>query len=63
MIVLGLEGWLHPGKWPWGLLPISLVAAVVAVIPLVVKRRRTVENREKKAAREAYLRDQSGQGG
>jgi len=32
-----LGDWLTPEKWPAGLLPISLVDFVAAVIPLVVK--------------------------
>ena len=37
MVVLGLEGWLAPERWPWGLPSISLVAATAAAIPLVAK--------------------------
>jgi len=36
---LGWKGWLEPSGWNGGLPPISLVAVVAAVIPLVVKRR------------------------
>lgn len=39
LIVLGWKGWLAPSNWPAGLVPISLIAAVVALVPLVVKRR------------------------
>ena len=35
MVVFGLEGWLAPEKWPWGLPPISLLAVTAAAIPLV----------------------------
>jgi DMSO/TMAO reductase YedYZ heme-binding membrane subunit len=45
LMALGLKGWLTPGKWPAGLVPISLVAFVVAVIPLFVKRRMVQEQR------------------
>ena len=47
LVFLGLKGWLAPGKWPWGLVPISFVAFVIVLIPLVVKRR-TVQEREKR---------------
>ena len=47
LVVLGLKGWLTPGKWPAGMVPISLVAFVVALIPLVVKRKVVVEKRKR----------------
>ncbi|MEM6570589.1 MAG: hypothetical protein AAF726_21565 [Planctomycetota bacterium] len=53
LVVLGLQGWLHPAKWSGGMPPISLVALVGAVVPLVVKRR-TV--RAKQAAAEERAR-------
>ena len=37
MIVLGLRGWLAPAKWPWILPPISMIACLVAAIPVVVR--------------------------
>ena len=40
VVVLGLRGWLAPQTWPWMLPPISLVAAVAAAVPLVVRRAR-----------------------
>jgi DMSO/TMAO reductase YedYZ heme-binding membrane subunit len=40
VVVLGLRGWLSPQTWPWMLPPISLVAAVAAVVPLVIRRAR-----------------------
>lgn len=45
LLSLGLKGWLTPGKWPSGMVPISLIAFVVAVIPLLVKRRLVREKR------------------
>jgi DMSO/TMAO reductase YedYZ heme-binding membrane subunit len=45
LLALGLKGWLTPGKWPSGMVPISLIAFVVAVIPLLVKRRLVREKR------------------
>jgi DMSO/TMAO reductase YedYZ heme-binding membrane subunit len=47
LVFLGLRGWLTPANWPAGLVPISLVAAVVALIPLIVKRRLVQEKRGK----------------
>jgi DMSO/TMAO reductase YedYZ heme-binding membrane subunit len=37
LVVLGLKGWLTPQHWPIGLPPISLLAAVAAAVPLVVR--------------------------
>ena len=37
MIVLGLRGWLSPSHWPWSIPPISLIACVIATIPIVVR--------------------------
>jgi DMSO/TMAO reductase YedYZ heme-binding membrane subunit len=37
LIDLGLGGWLKPGTWQWGIPPISLVAVVAALLPVVVK--------------------------
>jgi DMSO/TMAO reductase YedYZ heme-binding membrane subunit len=48
LLALGLKGWLTPGKWPAGLVPISLVAFVVALVPLLVKRRLVREKQERK---------------
>jgi DMSO/TMAO reductase YedYZ heme-binding membrane subunit len=48
LIVLGMKGWLTPEKWPAGLIPISLVAFIFAVIPLVVKRKKVVEKEKRK---------------
>jgi DMSO/TMAO reductase YedYZ heme-binding membrane subunit len=45
LVALGLKGWLAPGAWQAGLPPISLLACVAAVVPLVVKRKLTVEKR------------------
>jgi DMSO/TMAO reductase YedYZ heme-binding membrane subunit len=48
LVCLGLKGWMTPAKWPSGLVPISLVALVWALIPLVVKRRLVQEKGEKR---------------
>lgn len=37
LIVMGLHGWLAPSGWPAYLPPISLVACIAAMIPLLVK--------------------------
>jgi DMSO/TMAO reductase YedYZ heme-binding membrane subunit len=47
LVALGLKGWLAPAKWTAGLPPISLVALVGALVPLLVKGR-LVREREKK---------------
>ncbi len=53
LFVLGLKGWLTPGKWTAGLPPISLLACLVALVPLVVKRKLVL-------ARERRERERSG---
>ncbi len=37
VFVMGLAGWLKPAGWPGGLLPISLVAAIVIALALLLK--------------------------
>ncbi len=39
LVVLGIKGWLAPGGWHGGIPPVSLVAVVAALVPLLVKRR------------------------
>ncbi len=39
LVVLGLKGWLAPRGWQAGIPPISLVAVVAALVPLIVKRK------------------------
>jgi DMSO/TMAO reductase YedYZ heme-binding membrane subunit len=39
LVVLGVKGWLAPGGWQGGIPPVSLVAVVAALVPLVVKRK------------------------
>jgi DMSO/TMAO reductase YedYZ heme-binding membrane subunit len=39
LVVMGYKGWMTPSKWPGGLLPISLVAVIVALLPLIVRRK------------------------
>jgi DMSO/TMAO reductase YedYZ heme-binding membrane subunit len=38
LVILGFGGWLAPGRWHGGLPPISMVAVVAALLPLIVKR-------------------------
>ena len=37
MVVFGISGWMTPKMWPGGMPPISMVAAIVAAVPLGVK--------------------------
>jgi len=39
LVVLGVKGWLAPRGWHGGIPPVSLVAVVVALVPLLVKRK------------------------
>ncbi len=48
LVVLGWKGWLAPSGWQAGLPPISLVAVVAALVPLLVKRKLVREKRERK---------------
>ncbi len=48
LVVLGWKGWLAPRGWHGGLPPISLVAVVAALVPLLVKRKLVREKRERK---------------
>ncbi len=50
LVALGLEGWLAPGGWNGGLPPISLVAVLAALIPLLAKGRRVREAHEREHA-------------
>jgi hypothetical protein len=38
--VLGVKGWLTPGKWSW-MPPVSLLAVLAAAFPILVKVRET----------------------
>ncbi len=39
LVVLGIKGWLAPKGWQAGIPPVSLVAVVAALVPLLVKRK------------------------
>ena len=47
LVVLGLTGWLAPGDWNAGLPPISLVAVLVAMVPLLIKGRLVHEKKKR----------------
>ena len=47
LVVLGLEGWLAPSGWNGGLPPISLVAVLAALVPLLVKGKLVREKHER----------------
>jgi DMSO/TMAO reductase YedYZ heme-binding membrane subunit len=37
VVSMGLEGWLKPSTWPGGMLPVSLVAAIIVGIALLFR--------------------------
>ncbi len=47
LVILGLKGWLAPRGWTAGLPPISLLALVAALVPLVVKKKLVQEQRKR----------------
>ncbi len=47
LVVLGVKGWLAPKGWPAGLPPISLLACLAALVPLLIKRKLDKERRQK----------------
>lgn len=51
LFFLGIKGWLAPGDWHGGIPPVSLVAVVAALVPLLVKRKLEHEKQERAAAR------------
>lgn len=46
LAVLGVKGWLAPNGWNGGLPPISLIAVLVALVPLIVKRKLVQDKQE-----------------
>ena len=50
LVALGLEGWLAPAGWNGGLPPISLVALLAALVPLLVKGKRVHDQHEREGA-------------
>jgi DMSO/TMAO reductase YedYZ heme-binding membrane subunit len=51
LVVLGYKGWLAPQGWHGGIPPVSLVAVVVAMVPLLVKRKLVHDKHERAEAR------------
>ncbi len=47
LVVLGLKGWLVPKGWQAGIPPISLVAVLAALVPLLVKRKLIHDKRKR----------------
>ena len=39
LVFLGWKGWLTPGRWTAGLPPISLLAVLAALVPLIARQR------------------------
>ena len=52
LVVLGVKGWLAPQGWHGGMPPVSLVAVVVALVPLLV-RRKLLHDKKARAAKRA----------
>jgi metalloreductase STEAP3 len=50
LVVLGVAGWLAPASWHGGIPPVSLVAVVVALVPLLVKRKLERDRKAEAAA-------------
>ncbi len=50
LVALGFEGWLAPAGWNGGLPPISLVAVLAALVPLLVKGKRLHDQHEREQA-------------
>ena len=51
LVVLGVKGWLAPQGWHGGIPPVSLVAVVAALVPLLVRRK--LEHDKKARSQEA----------
>ena len=51
LVAMGYKGWLAPQGWHGGIPPVSLVAVVVALVPLLVKRKRVHDAHERAATR------------
>ena len=37
VLVMGYEGWMQPSSWPGGMLPVSLVAAIIIAFALLLR--------------------------
>jgi len=51
LVAMGYKGWLAPQGWQWGIPPVSLVAVVAAMVPLLVKRKRMHDEHERSETR------------
>jgi len=51
LVAMGFKGWLAPQGWHGGIPPVSLIAVLVALVPLLVKRKRVHEEHERAEAR------------
>ena len=38
LVAMGYKGWMTPSSWPSGLPPISMIAVIAALLPLIVRR-------------------------
>ena len=47
LIFLGVKGWIEPSGWQAWLPPISLIAAIAAIIPILVKRKYVLDARDR----------------
>jgi DMSO/TMAO reductase YedYZ heme-binding membrane subunit len=56
LVALGIKGWLAPHAWHGGIPPVSLVAVVVALVPLLVKRK--LEHDKRARAKEKTTGDE-----
>jgi len=57
LVFLGANGWLAPREWLGGMPPISLIALVAALVPLLVKRKWEHDKQERAAARRKQQSD------
>jgi hypothetical protein len=46
LVALGIKGWLTPQGWHGGIPPVSLVAVIVALVPILVRRKLTQDKKE-----------------
>jgi hypothetical protein len=51
LVAMGYKGWLTPQGWHGGIPPVSLVAVLAAMVPLIVKRKRVHDAQERAEAR------------
>ena len=52
LVALGYKGWLAPQGWHGGIPPVSMVAVVVALLPLIVRRKLEHDKRAKAEERD-----------